>query len=736
LTVTVPPRSPEIEHDRDLAQRVTDLEALIEEARRRARRRRRIYAALVLAAVAAAAWVSFDIGGSGGASLGRSVAAVPSGVSAAHAGAAGWQPLGGPGGGAIFAIAIDPADSKVVYAGGLGKVFKSTNGGGSWKRVSDEPWTEVGALAIDPAQPRVVYAGTDRGIAKTKDGGRHWRMANTGLFERVPLPPPTASLAESFVWSLTIDAQHPATVYATTARGLYRTTNGGKRWQIIGPAFLRHQIAVPRAGSDMRFAIDPNHARTIYASWSRGGVPSKLYKSGDGGSSWRRITASDPLPLWFEELALTASGALLATAGGPPPGAYLYRSSDGGTTWSHSGPPGEMIGGLIVDRGSGTIYVTTTSGAVFQTSDGGHSWHTAPADLAGRYEIVTDPSDPATIYATADAGRLLKSVDHGHTWKAADAGIVSTVISTLALVPGSPATLYAAASGTEFPLAKSTDRGRTWHSASAGLGEASVVTLAVDPQRPRAIFAGTRGSGLFESADGGLHWSRVQIGIPKSVAVTVLAIAADPQRPNTVYIAACRGADCGVGGPGSFLKTVDGGVTWQKITSMPGWVQSLAIDPHAGSTIFAGTARGTVFRSKDAGRSWRQVATAPGVSLAKPDPFIAIAIDPLNPDNIYASSRTHGILKSTDGGTTWAAANAGLTDLRISALAVDPRNPQVLFSSTEGGVFRSSNGAHSWLPYNRGLPAGGVAAFAINPAGHTLFAGTNGDGVVPLSLGG
>jgi photosystem II stability/assembly factor-like uncharacterized protein len=693
--------------------------------------RRKLTAVALLGATAV---TCFTVGGSGAASLASPTAGGRSGVSADQAGAARWQPLHGPEGGGIFAIAVDPADSKIVYAGGWGSLFKSTNGGRSWKDATDEPWTRVAELAIDPTQPNVVYAGTDRGIAKTTDGGRHWRMANTGLFDRVPLPPRTASLAESAVWSLTIDAQHPATVYATTGLGLYRTTNGGKRWQIIGPAFFRHAFcgtcAVINSGYEMAFAIDPNRARTVYASWARGGAPSKLYESTDGGSSWRRITVSDPITL--SALALTPSGALLGTTDWPRP--RLLRSADGGATWNPSGPPGAAIGALTVDQGSGTVYATATGGAVFRTSDGGDSWQTAPADLAYA-EIATDPRDPGTIYATAHA-TLVKSIDHGQTWKAADKGIVSTLISTLALVPGSPTTLYAGTPGTGIPVVKSTDRGRTWHSVSAGLGAASVTMLTVDPQRPRTIFAGTYGSGLFKSVDGGRSWSRVQIGIPRKVLVTVSAIAADPQHPNTAYIAACRGGGCGAGGPGTFLKTVDGGATWRPITTMPGWVQSLAIAPDTGMTIFAGTARGTVFRSRDAGRSWRQVATAPGVSLAKPDPFLAIAIDPRDPDNVYASSRTHGILKSTDGGTTWAAANSGLTNLRISALAIDPRNPHVLFASTEGGVFRSMNGGKRWQPFSRGLPAGGVAAFAVDPAGRTVFAGTNGGGVVSRSLGG
>jgi photosystem II stability/assembly factor-like uncharacterized protein len=273
----------------------------------------------------------------------------------------------------------------------------------------------------------------------------------------------------------------------------------------------------------------------------------------------------------------------------------------------------------------------------------------------------------------------------------------------------------------------------TWHSASAGLGGTDVSTFAVAPRRPRTIFAGSESSGLFKTADGGQSWRRTPIGFPAKAHVRVPAVAADPQHPNTVYVAACRGNGCV--GPGVFLKTVDGGATWRKITALPWLVQAIAIDPRRTSTVFAGTAKGGLFRSRDGGSNWQWVARVPGVRRPKaysayPWAVVAIAIDPLHPDTIYAGSQTGGIVKSTDGGTTWAVANTRLTDKHIYTLIIDPRNTQVLFASTEGGVFRSRNGGQTWQAYNRGLPAGGVTAFAINPASHTIFAGTNGSGVV------
>ena len=285
MSVAPPPRRPDIDHDRDLEQRVADLEALIEEARRRATappshlRRARAFRARdrrlgglrhrrQRRSLVGPAGSCRPVGGAG-----------CTAERAAVAGAA------RPAGGDIFAIAVDPADSKIVYAGGWGNVFKSTDGGDSWKNLRSEPWTRVGVLAIDPTQPSVVYAGTDRGVGKSTDGGRHWRMVNSGLFEgRAALRPRVASLDESAVWSLTIDAQHPSTVYATTALGLYRTTNGGKRWQVIGRP-VSETLSARNARSSARATNWPSRStRTTLRPSTRAGRAS-VFRRGSTGAA-------------------------------------------------------------------------------------------------------------------------------------------------------------------------------------------------------------------------------------------------------------------------------------------------------------------------------------------------------------------------------------------------------------------------------------------------------------------
>jgi photosystem II stability/assembly factor-like uncharacterized protein len=750
VAVTTPPGKSETEHDRDLAQRVADLEALIEEARRRARRRRRIYAAAVLTALGAAAWVSFDMGGHGGISLGGSAAGGRSGASPPRTASESWVPTGGPEGGDVLSLAVNPSDPSIVYAGGWGTVFKSTDGGGSWRAVSHKPWTQVTALAIDPMHPATVYAGTAHGVGKTIDGGRHWRMVNAGLFTRCESGAASHCTAadrfrrwgrERSIHALLIDPNRPDSIYALVDGGLFMTANGGRSWRYerphLGPfSFLSAA------------AIDPAHAGTVYASWTDHGYggDSNLYKTTNSGASWRLVAATGGKPSFASLVIDPASpGTILATDSSRP---GVYTSTDGGTTWNLVVLPLASADGLELFAGSrGALYATTDSGTVFASADVGATWQTVTAN-GGPGSIVTDPANPQTVYGGGDG--VEKSVDGGHTWQTSKHGFVDTSITSLALAPGRATPLLAADGGRIF---RSSDRGKTWRAPGKDL-DAGVGTLAVDPQHPRTIFAGTpwsglahrSSSGLYKSLDSGVTWRAVQTGFHEDA---VQAIAIDPRRPSTIYVGACT-ALCGVWS-GTFLRTDDGGATWRRI-KLPGrgiTVRAIAVDPRTGNTVFAGTVRGALFRSTDGGSTWHQVARA----HHRRDPFTAIAIDPHNPDTVYAGIGINGwagigisrILKSTDGGATWVTTHTGSMNPSIQAIAVDPRNSQLVLAAatlhaTGGGaqgvgvVLRSTDGGESWQQFHRGLSAADVTALAIDPTGRIAYAGTNGEGVETLRL--
>jgi photosystem II stability/assembly factor-like uncharacterized protein len=619
----------------------------------------------------------------------------------------------------VFALVVDPVNPQVVYAGGWGRIFKSTNGGASWKDVTTQQrWTRVTALAINPKHPATLYAGTERGISRTTDGGRTWRSVSLGLFDGEKPVQRQHRLFEGFISKLIIDAQRPETVFALTSQGLFRSTNGGARWRIIGPPPFqrRDNGAWPAA------AIDPARARTIYASWRRDPT-TNLYKSTNGGDSWRRISGKDQQG-GFQFLAVDPHrlGTLLYAPGFSERG--IFKSTDAGKTWAAAGLATHQVMSLSFDpHEPGSAYAITDRGAL-KSTDGGATWRPFGRRTAFGYgALVIDPRASETVYGIENWAGVVKSVDGGRTWAEVNSGLVSSSVSSVVVAPGRSQTLYAAPWQGVF---KSTEGGRGWRPANHGLENKSVIALAVSPRRPAVLYAGTWQSGVFTSTDGGLHWRAASTG-PR--AMTVPALAIDPQAPNTVY--------AGSAGRGVF-KTLNGGKTW-RATGLEN-VGSLAVDPRNGSTVYAGTARG-LFRSTDGASTWRRIATAPGAPIdpgkigsTEPDTFAAIVIDPRHPESVYAALRTGGMLKSSDGGDTWVAANRGLTSKHIRALVIDPHHPQNLYVSADGGVFRTTNGARTWQPFNRGLRTPEPASLAVDRTGRTIFAGTQGQGVVALTL--
>jgi photosystem II stability/assembly factor-like uncharacterized protein len=713
---TTTPRRPGTERERDLEQRVSDLEALIEEARRRARRRRTVYAAIVIAAVAAGLVAEFNIGWSG-ASTGTSA----SGTSGALAqrNQPRWLPTNGPEGGA-GTVAVDPAHPNVVYAGGGGSVFKSVDGGASWHRLTAKPWTGVGAIAIDPSHPRVVYAGTDYGVAKSLDGGRSWRMVNRGLLDRIH----RHQLSEAA--SVVVDASHPQTVYAVAAGTLFRTNDGGAQWQVIGPPQYRSHMCDhcgPLAyDSWVTPALGSSH---IYASW-QGRRGTGLYESTDRGTTWRHIGLPGSFrPSSFQ--ALVFDGTSLYASGTSMPG--VYKSGDGGTTWSFAGLPRQTVWELGVE--GGTLYAGTSTG-LSETGDGGATWRPVGTGTnVPTGAVVTDPREPKTVYGTDENG-VVKSVDGGRTWAASDHGLVATWISALALGPGK--TLYA---GTDRVF-KSTDGGATWRTETGPL-KWRVLSLAVSAN---TVYAGSRGLGLFKSTDAGLTWEQANRGL---YGTDVEAVAVDARVPGTVYAICSTDIAYATAAGGDICKSVDGGASWRTIARRPRLL-TLAVAPQTGA-VFGGTSHG-LFRSTDGGESWRRLTPvfAPKPTRLErkrwglwarlyPDTITAIAIDPRHAQTMYVGIQTGGVVASTDGGDTWHGANAGLTDPRIVTLAIDPKNPQNLYAETRSGVFQSTDGARSWHRFGRDLPATGATTLAIDASGRTMYAGTGGDGVIDIDVG-
>jgi len=326
-------------------------------------------------------------------------------------------------------------------------------------------------------------------------------------------------------------------------------------------------------------------------------------------------------------------------------------------------------------------------------------------------------------------------------------------IQSLAIDPSNPNFIYA---GLARALLRSTNGGTTWDTTALPIdaniyngGQFVTVVLVIDSANPKILYAGIqepRGClhsdrRLFKSVDGGASWSN-SLSPPINGCDNIHALASDPTNSSTIYLANYDDAFGDTWSP--LVKSDDGGASWTPLYGPPFSV--LAVNPRNPTTLYAGTFdfpyygyggwdyRTGVLKSTDGGAHWGTTDLSnTGVSV--------LAIDPVNPSVLYAGTSgfggypSHpmtfrGLFKSIDSGTSWSAINNGLADLvgkvpSITALAVDPNNPNKLYAGTSGrGVFSSLDAGATWSEFNAGLTNLNINALAIDESGQRFYAAT------------
>jgi len=523
------------------------------------------------------------------------------------------------------------------------------------------------------------------------------------------------------VYCLVSDPSHPATLYAGTDRGVYRSDDAGASWRTDNaglPAFRVQTIA-----------IDPTSPSTLYAgTLTPDGVESVgIFKSTDGAASWAPIneglidplTGISPLDVW--SLAIDPKNPNTIFAGSRF--SEIFKSVDGGLTWQFKTLGGFNVGletsAFQFDPSNSSRVLAATTLGLVRSTDGGESWSGYGNVSDSFFTLVTDPASATTLYAGNVSGSgIFKSTDSGAHWTTINKGLPANQGATgalplvlgLAVDPAHSTTLYAGTYGNG--LYRSTDGGSNWSSAGAGMRSAYVTALAFGASS--TLLAATLGGGVYQSADGGGTWTPASVGLDVGIANSLLS---DPAAPVTVYAALFDGV----------YRSSDGGGTWQAVNNgLPvAPVSALASRPGTPRTLLAATLGGGVFKSTDGGGTWS--ASAQGLT----DAFVSsIVVDPTNSLTLYAgtdhsSSASQRVFKSTDGGGTWTQTGLDAGQFPITFLTVNPANASQVIAISENalGYFQSLDSGNTWKPVTTDSSCGGVNTIFFDPAGSILSVG-------------
>ncbi|PYJ30993.1 MAG: glycoside hydrolase [Verrucomicrobia bacterium] len=662
-----------------------------------------------------------------------------------------WRNIGPHRGGRTRAVAGVPSQPNVFYMAPVnGGVFKSADYGRTWQPIfDDQPTASVGAIAVAPANPNVVYVGSGEGlhrpdlsvgdgIYKSTDAGKTW--THLGLRDGQQIA------------QLTVDPKNADRLFVAVAghpygpneeRGVFRSLDGGKTFEKV---LYRDENV---GASDVQ--IDPSHSEIVYAAlwesregpWENGvfnGDKGGIFKSVDGGKTWRQLTKGLPGNIVQANIAIAPSSPKsLFAAVRTKTIAKLYRSDDGGETWrgtTDDPRPGLGIGGgdlpvVRLDPKNPQI-VYSASVVCWKSTDGGKTWEGWRGAPGGDdyQNIWINPNSPDVILLGSDQGAIV-TVDGGATWSS--------------WYNQSTAQLYHVSADNAFPYRLYSGQQESGSVGITSRGNDGEITfrdwqpvaaeeygyVVADPLDPNILIGGklTRFDGRTGQAQAILP---VPVPTEDFRMVRTEPVVFSPIDLHLLFFAG-----------NTLWKTRDGGVHWEKISpdlsrsqyDFPksirkykadatkqahrrGVIYTVAPSPLDLNRIWCGTDDGLIHLTTDGGKTWNDV-TPPNISawqkisLIEAGHFDAntayAAVNTLRLDDLQAH-----IFRTQDSGKTWTEiVNEIPAGQTVNAVREDPERKGLLFAGAEKGVYVSFDDGTKWESLRLNLPATSVRDLII-----------------------
>jgi photosystem II stability/assembly factor-like uncharacterized protein len=685
-----------------------------------------------------------------------------------------WREVGPYRGGRADAVTGIPGDRATYYFGATGGgVWKTTDAGRTWRSVSDGFFGgSIGDVAVAAWDPNVVYAGTGEETVRgnVSEGDGMWRSADAGKTWK------RAGLADSrHITRIRIHPRNPDLVYAavlghlfgpSAERGIYRSADGGATWKRI--LFVDDQVGA----ADL--AMDPTNPRVLYASMWRirrtpyslesGGPGSGLWKSADGGDTWKELTANPGLPKGTKGIIGVSVSrtdpdnvyAIVEAADGG-----LFRSRDGGATWKRTSTDHELTqrawyyNRVYADPADAeSVYVVNVS--FLHSKDGGRTFTPIRVPHGDNHDLWIDPADARRMIEANDGGANV-SDDGGQSWTSED-NQPTAQIYRVATDDHFPYRLYGAQQDNSALRIASRGQGRgigrdDWQETAGG--ESGYILP--DPLDAEGVYGGSYGGLLIhlDHATGEVRDVNPWPDNPMGSGAADLEyrfqwnfpIALSPHDPHVLYV-----------GAQVLFKSVDQGQSWSVIspdltrndksrqgpsggpitkdnTSVEYYdtIFTIAESPVRAGVLWVGSDDGLVHVSQDGGASWQDVTPA-AAGLPAWVQINSIEASPFEPGaayfaaTLYRADDEHPYLfKTADYGRHWTRIDAGIDPTHFTRVVrADPVRRGLLFAGTQRGVYISfDDGAH-WRGMQLGLPIVPISDLTIKEG--DLVAATEGRG--------